>query len=153
MQKVQEKQVWSLSQEDSLEEEMQITPVFLPGNTHGQRSLAGYSSWGRKELDMTKHLWLRQWLLLTSLEKWRKEIKRPEWNHTQTFLHRKVEPRVPIISTKYGISIFNDNVVVVNNVAYHRILRLITRAMFIKNIKFSKNLDELILKTETELQM
>jgi len=29
--------------------------VFLPGDTHGQRSLAGYSPWGHKELDMTEH--------------------------------------------------------------------------------------------------
>ena len=29
------------------------TPVFLPGKSHGQRSLAGYSPWGCKELDMT----------------------------------------------------------------------------------------------------
>ena len=28
-------------------------PVFLPGESHGQRSLVGYSSWGRKESDMT----------------------------------------------------------------------------------------------------
>ena len=28
------------------------TPVFLPGEFHGQRSLAGYSPWGRKESDM-----------------------------------------------------------------------------------------------------
>ena len=28
-------------------------PVFLPGESHGQRSLVGYSPWGRKELDMT----------------------------------------------------------------------------------------------------
>ena len=33
--------------------EWQPTPVFLPGEFHGQRSLVGYSSWGRKELDMT----------------------------------------------------------------------------------------------------
>ena len=26
----------------------QPTPVFLPGESHGQRSLAGYSPWGRK---------------------------------------------------------------------------------------------------------
>ena len=26
----------------------QLTPVFLPGKSHGQRSLAGYSPWGRK---------------------------------------------------------------------------------------------------------
>ena len=27
--------------------------VFLPGESHGQRSLAGYSPWGRKESDVT----------------------------------------------------------------------------------------------------
>ena len=32
------------------------TPVFLPGEFHGQRSLAGYSSWGFKESDMTVQL-------------------------------------------------------------------------------------------------
>ena len=32
----------------------QSTPVFLPGEFHGQRSLAGYSPCGRKELDMTE---------------------------------------------------------------------------------------------------
>ena len=32
------------------------TPVFLPGESHGQRSLAGYSPWGRKELDTTEGL-------------------------------------------------------------------------------------------------
>ena len=31
----------------------QPTPVFLPGESHGQRNLAGYSPWGRKESDMT----------------------------------------------------------------------------------------------------
>ena len=30
------------------------TPVFLPGESHRQRSLAGYSPWGHKELDMTE---------------------------------------------------------------------------------------------------
>ena len=29
-------------------------PVFLPGKSHGQRSLAGSSSWGHKESDMTE---------------------------------------------------------------------------------------------------
>ena len=32
----------------------QPTPVFLPGESHGQRSLQGYSSWGHKELDTTE---------------------------------------------------------------------------------------------------
>ena len=33
----------------------QPTPVFLPGKFHGQRSLAGYSPWSRKELNTTEH--------------------------------------------------------------------------------------------------
>ena len=34
----------------------QLTPAFLPGEPHGQRSLAGYSPWGSKELDATERL-------------------------------------------------------------------------------------------------
>ena len=30
------------------------TPTFLPGESHGQRSLVGYSPWGRKESDTTE---------------------------------------------------------------------------------------------------
>ena len=32
----------------------QPTPIFLPGEFHGQRSLAGYSQWDCKELDTTE---------------------------------------------------------------------------------------------------
>ena len=32
------------------------TPVLLPGKSHGQRSLVGYSPWGRKESDRTERL-------------------------------------------------------------------------------------------------
>ena len=32
------------------------TPVLLPGKSHGQRSLVGYSPWGHKESDMTERL-------------------------------------------------------------------------------------------------
>ena len=34
--------VWSVGGEDPLEKEM-ATPIFLPGESHGQRSLEGYS--------------------------------------------------------------------------------------------------------------
>ena len=37
-----------------LEEGMETHSVFLPGESHGQRSLAGYSPWGRRELDVTE---------------------------------------------------------------------------------------------------
>ena len=46
----------------------QPTPVFLPGEVHGQRSLVGYSPWGRKELDragplmyMSTHTHTQRW--------------------------------------------------------------------------------------------
>ena len=32
----------------------QPTPVFLPGESHGQRNLVGYSPWGCKESDTTE---------------------------------------------------------------------------------------------------
>ena len=41
----------SLGWEDSLDRKWQPTPVFLLGKFHGQRSLAGYSSWGCKETE------------------------------------------------------------------------------------------------------
>ena len=49
--------VRSMSQEAPLEEEMAThssTPVSLPGESYGQRSLAGYGPWGHKELDSTE---------------------------------------------------------------------------------------------------
>ena len=38
------------------ERKWQPTPVFLPGESHGPRSLAGSSQWGCKKLDMTEGL-------------------------------------------------------------------------------------------------
>ena len=46
--------VQSLGLEDPQEKEMVPTPVLLSEEFHGQRSLAGYSPWGRKELDRTE---------------------------------------------------------------------------------------------------
>ena len=45
--------VQSLSLEESLEKEWQPTPVLLPEESHGQRSLACYSPWSCKESGMT----------------------------------------------------------------------------------------------------
>ena len=42
----------------------QPTSVLLPGESHGQRSMAGYSQWGRKESDTTEWLSLHFMLLL-----------------------------------------------------------------------------------------
>ena len=48
----------------------QLTPVFLPGKFDGQRSLAGYSPWGRKESDTTKQLNMRTCVQLTGPSLW-----------------------------------------------------------------------------------
>ena len=39
---MQETQVQSLGQEDPVEKRTEPTPVFLPGEFHGQKSLVGY---------------------------------------------------------------------------------------------------------------
>ena len=51
-----ETRVQSLGWEDPLEKKWQFTPVLVPGKSHGQRSLVGYSPWGCKESDMTEQL-------------------------------------------------------------------------------------------------
>ena len=47
-------QVRSLGWEDPLEEGMAAHSSILPGESHGQKSLAGHSPWGRKEWDMNQ---------------------------------------------------------------------------------------------------
>ena len=49
-----ETQVQSPGQGDSQRRKQQPVPVCLPGEFHGQRSLADYSQWGCKELDITE---------------------------------------------------------------------------------------------------
>ena len=51
-----ETRVRSLSQEDPLEKEMAIYSSTIVWKSHGQRSLVGYSPWGRKESDTTERL-------------------------------------------------------------------------------------------------
>ena len=56
MQETQEAWVRSLGQEDPLEEgtAVRFSIVFLPGESHGQRSQVGYSPRGHKESDTTE---------------------------------------------------------------------------------------------------
>ena len=55
---MQETWVQFLDQEDPWRRERQPTPVFLPGEFYGQRSLVGYSPWDRKKSDTTERLTL-----------------------------------------------------------------------------------------------
>ena len=52
------KETWvrSLGWEDPREYEMAThSSILVPGESHGQRSLWGYSPWGLTELDVTEH--------------------------------------------------------------------------------------------------
>ena len=55
---MQETQVQSLVRKIPWNRKWQPTPVFLPGESHGQKSLAGHSPWGHKEWDTTERLLL-----------------------------------------------------------------------------------------------
>ena len=55
---VWETQVWSLGWQDPQRRELLATPVFFPGEFHGQRSLANYNTQGHKDSDMTERLTL-----------------------------------------------------------------------------------------------
>jgi len=46
----------------------QPTPVFLPGESHGQRSLVGYSPWGRTGSDMAERLSIAHLYKLKSMQ-------------------------------------------------------------------------------------
>ena len=45
-----------------------VSPVFLPENPHGQRSLAGYSLWGHKESDTIERLSTQHILLNVAIQ-------------------------------------------------------------------------------------
>ena len=62
---MQETRVWYLGQEDPLEKEM-ATHSSIAGEFHGQRSLAGYGPWDRKESDTTERLTLSHFSKVTS---------------------------------------------------------------------------------------
>ena len=53
---MRETQVRSLGREDPWRRKWQSTPVLLPGESHGGRSLVGYSPRGHKESDTTERL-------------------------------------------------------------------------------------------------
>ena len=53
---MQESRVQSLGREDPQAKKMATTPVLLPGESHGGRSLVGYSPWGHKDSDATERL-------------------------------------------------------------------------------------------------
>ena len=67
-----------LGLEDPLEEKMQPTRVVLPGESHGQRSLAAYNPWSHKcQTQLSMHAQISKTILTDSNNKYseRKEMK------------------------------------------------------------------------------
>ena len=89
---VRETRVPSLGWETPLEKGLAIySTVFLPGEFHGQRSLAGYSLWGCKELNLTESHTHTHTHTLQSVGSQRVE---PDWvthTHTHTDTHRQTD--------------------------------------------------------------
>ena len=54
----------------------QPTPVFLPGVSHEQRTLAGYNPWGHKELDTTEQLTNTHWQSQVIQDDSRKNVRK-----------------------------------------------------------------------------
>ena len=75
--------------------EWQPTPAFLPGKSHGQRSLADYSPWGHKEYDMTETNTMLlgyayeslECLHLTFFSKWLSYFTAPEQGNILSVYH------------------------------------------------------------------
>ena len=68
----------------------QHTLVFLPGGSHGQKSLAGYSPWGRQESDMGK-----------AIEHTRTAPPAPWGLHIPTQFSAATLPPRPLLGSKY----------------------------------------------------
>ena len=127
---MQETQVRSLDWEDPPEKGMQHspTPIFLPGEFHGQRSLVGYRPWGHKELDTT------QWLTLSLYSLYRNPLSDVWFGNTLSF---SVHPPEDVFQRTKPFNV--DEVQFIN----FFLLRIITICIISKhpltNVLFSKS--------------
>ena len=93
MQGVHEMQVQSLEWEDPWRRKWQPTPIFLPGKSHGQKSLTGHSSWGSQRI---KHDWAYTIVLYYAVlrERWEADFSSVfSWQCANSWSHaRKSDP-------------------------------------------------------------
>ena len=83
----------------SLGREDQPSPVFLPGESHGQGSLVGYSPWGCQEPDMTKRLSMHTLIKRKNLNS-NSGLCRWQEKKTKLFVKEKNSLLVPMLPSK-----------------------------------------------------
>ena len=84
---VQETWVQSLGWEDPLERGWLPAPEFLPGEFHGQRSLAGYTWYvGSKESDMTERRTLTKCLLVSATKNFNRLLSERCTNYSYVYM-------------------------------------------------------------------
>ena len=77
---MQEAWIWSLGREIHWRREWLHTPVFLPGELYGERSLAGYSPWSHIESDMTENTGQVQMMTRVRIfNTWVKKMREETW--------------------------------------------------------------------------
>ena len=79
---MQETQVWSLGGKIPRRRKWQLTVVFLPEKSHGQRNLVGYSPWGLKRVShdwVTEHTHMKMIIIVYSYSRGLKCIFSTEW--------------------------------------------------------------------------
>ena len=77
------------------------TPVFLPGEFHGQRNLVGYSPWGHKELDTMEQLTLWLSYICVSLTHFAVHLKLIQHSKS-TILHYNCFKRTEVFVERRG---------------------------------------------------
>ena len=85
---VHETRVRFPSREDPLEKAWQPTPVFLPGESHGQRSLQATWPWGRKTRTRLSNPSSTKPLPRAYLPSWHTSLQRRLWMPYADGLHR-----------------------------------------------------------------
>ena len=101
------------------------TPVLLPGESHGGRSLVGYSPWGRKELDSTEqlhfHFHFSEEKTTKNTNSWRLNNTLPNNEKITEEIRREIKKFLKQITTKtrwpktYGIQKINSKGEVYSN--------------------------------------
>ena len=86
--------------EDPWRRKWQSTPVVLPGKSHGQRRLVGYSLWGRKESDTTERFHFHFQTI-----KHRKRLKRVRMDESE-IISTGVFPTLTLSNQSFSMSFY-----------------------------------------------